>query len=977
MTPTGEDPVSERLLHCSLDRTLVLRQGADGRPVVRKVLLRGSPVDAEREARLGRLAAMADVVPYVDAGVDADSGRPFVQTAFLDGPSLDRLVADHGAPTAGEAASMLLPVAHTLAALHALRTPELPQGLCHGDVKPANLIRVGTTTVLLDFEHAGPIGQGACGGTAGFAGPEAQTGAPLEAAFDVFGLGASMRWLLAGGACRSAAAAVQPPSVRAFLTRCAAPAPAARPTAAQAQAMLAQIVADCAADPLASARALLLGGEPAACLRQLAELDDAESARLRRAAERQRARLQRLGADFEDDLVTDPAAQPTPALTQRILRLWRALRRMPGNRRLHGALQACRQAATMRLAERLADAMELARKERFADAQHALAGLAALWAAADRVVGPRPLAPDESASMPSLLARSPQARLEQEQRRLQALHERHEGLLAAMAQAEAALSLADAASVLDQIAEALGGASEAVARRRDRLHRWTFYVERAAQSERSVERLRDLLGDGEVEPLIRLAAECADAVSALGHGETAPERSIGLRSLQLALDNLDAEFPALQSRVAPARAALQRMLASATDECWALLSAAKEKLQMEPVPVRPLQLLLSRLDTFRLLEAVIDRPERDRSALHDGIEDLRLRIEQAQATRDRLARGAEQALAKGHWTTGLFEMERAARHLEAGDELQERQAAQLRQRLEQARRRKQEVEEAARKNHELQARCLQLQDDPASTTQERQQALRERRDCLQFLMVHSQEDRAELYARDLRDCELDLLLERSQQSEAELDLASGLEAAAQIADDALRAIVSFAQDWQSGGELPGRLARTLERWQRRKAAVERDLQAAAAARRQSRRRRVLAAADGAAALLLAVCLQWLSDSSAAAGARPPAAGSPQSADLPAGAQQAAERLVREAWRLGVETRPDVLQFVREAESETARYLEAIAASGLLADPRALATAGEAWDRLTAAARRHDGDADVAAQAIAAATARLRALGLPR
>lgn len=899
MPPPADDSGDERLLHCSLDRTLLLhRDAATGAREVHKLLLRGSPLDADREHAVARLLDGLGVVEPLGAGTHPATGRPVVRTRFYDGTSLDRLVAERGALSAREACAVLHPVAVTLAAMHARRTPDARNGLCHGDVKPANLLRTESTTLLLDFEHAGPAGSGTCAGTPGFAGPEALVGAPLTPAFDVFGLGATLHWLLTGGDPRALALAAHDEEVQLLVSACTSPSPTARPSAATVAEALHELAARLSRDPLESARAALFEGDLARCEALLLGLDPAARA----AVERQLARRRRLIArrpQLEHGAAALDAAARADDAPEALAAFLRgaaaALRRFPRRPDLVAAIHRSRAAAVARIAELLPTISELAKKEQFARAHERLRALDDLLLAASRLPGSLPLHDTAPTAMPSLLQRSPRTCLQQEAQRLREIEHEHQNLLATLHAAEQELALDDAAAVVDRIGAAFGGASEAVARHRDRLHRLAFYAERAAQARSNLERLRELVPDHDPAALLAFVDACRDALAHTANADGADARSVGLRSLHLALRNLAEEFPSLRERVAPGLDALDRMLAKVTDEAWELVAQAGEKLVQEPVPVRPLQLLLARLDTLRALEALVDQPQRTRSALLDRIEALRLRIEQAQATRDRLARGAEQALAKGHWTTGLFDMERAAQHLDGGDDLQDRQAAHLKKRLAEAKRRKQELEDAQKRNHELQSRYAAMLDDPASTAPARQQVLREQRDCLQFLVVHSQRERSALYARDARDVELRLAQEAAQQAELELDQCTDPALAVRVAERAVRELEDAGKAFSTEPELPGRLSRLLEHWRRRHKALQRDLEERL--RTESRRRFRYRAATAIAAGLLIALFAWLqSDPPAALAASHPLA--PAVESLPRAARAPAVELSRELARLG-------------------------------------------------------------------------------
>lgn len=190
-----------RLLHASPARMVWLRPGRDGESaVVRKVFVQGARADAEREHALAELCRGPGVVRSLGVVDDAASGRPCLQTVAEDGRDLAQVVAAEGALPAATACALLAPIADALARVHGLAVAAAPHGVCHGDVKPRNLLRTAATTLLLDFEHAAPIGGGdhAVRGTLGFAAPEALAGGAPAAALDVYGLGATLYHLLAG-----------------------------------------------------------------------------------------------------------------------------------------------------------------------------------------------------------------------------------------------------------------------------------------------------------------------------------------------------------------------------------------------------------------------------------------------------------------------------------------------------------------------------------------------------------------------------------------------------------------------------------------------------------------------------------------------------------------------------------------------------------------------------------------------------------
>jgi hypothetical protein len=404
-----------------------------------------------------------------------------------------------------------------------------------------------------------------------------------------------------------------------------------------------------------------------------------------------------------------------------------------------------------------------------------------------------------------------------------------------------------------------------VTRRRDQLHRLTFYLDRVARAATPFERTAPLWPAAALTPLGALITAAGDALrhrTAGTNDSSAGGGSVGWRSLQLTLANLAEEFPHLTGP-RPALAALSDALAQLTDQAWQLLTEGQQRLHVAPVPVRPLQLTLGRLDTLRNLEVFVDRPERPRSALLDGIEALRLAFEQARATRDRLTASAEHALARGHWTTGLFDMERAVAGLRADDDQDRAQAAQLQERLATARKQKQEIEAATRRNVELTTQYVTLQDDSTSTFAARLQVLGERRDVLLYLGMYVTADRASLYRQDLRDVETQIALEHAAFAEHQLDGSTDPLARAALARTTLARLTESMTGNEHGLSPSGRLVRVHEHWRTLAERCQQTLDDLATSQRARQRQRhriaafaLLAVVTTAAAIAVAV-QSWL------------------------------------------------------------------------------------------------------------------------
>ncbi len=119
---------------------------------------------------------------------------------WIDGEPLDAAVERHGT-AAG--LRWVGDVARALAALHAARAPDAPEGVVHGDVKPSN-VRVTTegSAKLIDFGFSrAHDANGAVGGvgTYRWRAPELVTSdAGPSPASDAWGVGALASWVLVG-----------------------------------------------------------------------------------------------------------------------------------------------------------------------------------------------------------------------------------------------------------------------------------------------------------------------------------------------------------------------------------------------------------------------------------------------------------------------------------------------------------------------------------------------------------------------------------------------------------------------------------------------------------------------------------------------------------------------------------------------------------------------------------------------------------
>jgi serine/threonine protein kinase len=112
---------------------------------------------------------------------------PHIVMEHIDGPALDEELASSGALSEPEVALLGAQLLTGLLALHR-------NNIAHVDLTPANIILRDMRPVLIDFGAARRIGTpqpaGRLNGTPGYAAPELETGEPISAGMDLYGLGA-------------------------------------------------------------------------------------------------------------------------------------------------------------------------------------------------------------------------------------------------------------------------------------------------------------------------------------------------------------------------------------------------------------------------------------------------------------------------------------------------------------------------------------------------------------------------------------------------------------------------------------------------------------------------------------------------------------------------------------------------------------------------------------------------------------------
>jgi Protein kinase domain len=891
------------LVHCSPERTLVARRRGEDIELV-KIFEQGSLLDAQQEAEVAHNLAHPGVVSYRAAGQDPVTSKPCVTMEYCEGENLERLVADGGPLPAGRAAAMGAQLASVLADIHAMTPPGAPHGLVHRDVKPANIQatreRDGETRiVLIDLEHVlprrapggghqVPSAPGFTGGTHGYSPPESYTGTYPQPAFDVFGIGATLFFLLTGcpafrqrdpaetialvrdGAARLRLLRGHPDPLRLLIGECLAKDEARRPTAAEVADQLHEFL-----DALTDADALQ---DRALQAIQAAEFTDAAEF-LReatadphhdqnRAADLERLRAQRTdflariggapefatptqeGPANADDL--EPVARHVAASLPRLTAF---LVRFPHHRT---AADARRQLARVghELLERVPPRVANLKMSALFDAARRLIDATARAAnAIHQVPGGLSLQAADPGRLPGPLLRNPGQLLERALGDVERTEKTHLEILARLDTAEANLDLTGAGVVVEEITAIYGGASTVAAPLKDRLMRLEFYMQRIAIPQKMLVQLEDLLELSELEHDLATVAAFSESCGArVTDGKTVRGKG-GARTLLETMRQLLEDFPETRVVVDDAAGALADAMKSITCYAWDRLNEAKAKLDAVPIPIRPVQKLLNRLDAIRMIEAFLDLPDRSRERLQDEIERVRMRLDQARTTRDNIARGAEEAMERGHLTTALFDMARAVDEFEDEDEDEpehSKHVGQLSARLEEAKRRKLELERSIVENHRLAARYAELLADEKSSMADRLQALEGRSTELNRLIATLGPDKGSHYAADLSEVTLNLVQEEADQGERRLDRATDPATRLEIAQETLRrlrdAAANSATSSDPSRDSSGRIRRLLDHWQFKEREVHdqvsRERQAAVDEQKRRRRSTIVRIAAG-------------------------------------------------------------------------------------------------------------------------------------
>ncbi|HEY2673231.1 MAG TPA: serine/threonine-protein kinase [Rugosimonospora sp.] len=176
-----------------------LAQSATGRRLAIKVIradLADNPVFRRRFTH--EVAAVRAVNPLFTAAVvdaDTEAESPWLATTFIDGPSLEQWVGEHGPLTPEAVLTLAAGLAEALASIHRA-------GLVHRDLKPGNVLLDDTGPHIIDFGIAQTSDSTrmttSLVGTPSYMAPERLRGAEAAPPADVFSLGATLAFAATG-----------------------------------------------------------------------------------------------------------------------------------------------------------------------------------------------------------------------------------------------------------------------------------------------------------------------------------------------------------------------------------------------------------------------------------------------------------------------------------------------------------------------------------------------------------------------------------------------------------------------------------------------------------------------------------------------------------------------------------------------------------------------------------------------------------
>ncbi len=172
-----------------------------GRRLAIKMLSQQYTDDAEYRERFAREVAAARLVSplYTAAMVDADphAKTPWLATTFIEGPSLDQWVEEHGPLSPDKVMALAAGLAEALGSIHNV-------GLVHRDLKPSNVIVNPNGPHIIDFGIALSGGDvrittSLMVGTPAYMAPERVNGLDAGPSGDIYSLGATLYYAATGG----------------------------------------------------------------------------------------------------------------------------------------------------------------------------------------------------------------------------------------------------------------------------------------------------------------------------------------------------------------------------------------------------------------------------------------------------------------------------------------------------------------------------------------------------------------------------------------------------------------------------------------------------------------------------------------------------------------------------------------------------------------------------------------------------------
>jgi serine/threonine protein kinase len=177
-----------------------LGQSRSGRLLAIKVVRPELAEDPEFRRRFAREVVAVRAVsplftaPVVDADTEAEA--PWLATTYIDGPSLDQHVSEHGPMALGPVLILAAGLAEALASIHRV-------GLVHRDVKPKNVLMDHRGAHIIDFgialaSDATQVTASLLMGTPSYMAPERLQGGAGSPPGDVFALGATLYFAATG-----------------------------------------------------------------------------------------------------------------------------------------------------------------------------------------------------------------------------------------------------------------------------------------------------------------------------------------------------------------------------------------------------------------------------------------------------------------------------------------------------------------------------------------------------------------------------------------------------------------------------------------------------------------------------------------------------------------------------------------------------------------------------------------------------------